>query len=57
MLQQNSIKTRWNLHVKVAITYRKSNVLGNVHSRLGDLKHHKSKVIVCVKNNEPYNKQ
>jgi len=57
MFQQNSIKTRQNPHMNVAITYRENDMPSNVQSRSGHLKRRKSKVIVYVKNNEPYNKR
>jgi hypothetical protein len=50
MFQHNSIKTRQNLHVNVAIAYKENDVLCNVQSHL---KRHKSKIIVCVENDEP----
>jgi len=43
--------------MNVAIAYRENNLLGNVQSRPNHLKRHKSEVIVCVKNGEPYNKR
>jgi hypothetical protein len=39
------------------IAHRKNGVLGNVQSRPGHLKRHKSKVIVYVENDKSYNKQ
>jgi hypothetical protein len=56
MFQKNSIKTHQNVHVNVAIAYKENDVLSNVHNQLGHLKHHKTKVIICVENGEPYNK-
>jgi hypothetical protein len=44
------------MHMNVAIAYKENGVLGNVQSQSGHLKHHKSEVIVCVENDEPYNK-
>ncbi len=57
MFQQNSIKTRQNLHLNVAIAYKENGVPSNVQSWPGHLKRHKNEVIVCVENDEPYNKQ
>jgi len=56
MFQHNSIKTHQNLHVNVTIACRKNDMLGNVKSRLGHLKRHKTEVIVYVENVESYNK-
>ncbi len=57
MFQQNSIKTRQNLHMNVAIAYKENGMAGNVESQLGHLKRCKSEVIIYVENDEPYNKQ
>jgi hypothetical protein len=43
--------------MNVAFTCKENGVLDNVQSRPGHLKHHKSKVIVCVKSGKPYHKQ
>jgi len=42
--------------MNVVITYKENDMPGNAQSRLSHLKRHKSEVIVCVKNGEPYNK-
>jgi hypothetical protein len=42
--------------MNVAIAYWDNGVPGNVQNQPGRLKCHKSEVIVCVENNEPYNK-
>jgi hypothetical protein len=57
MLQQNSINTRQNLHVNVTIACRENGFPSNVQSRPGHLKCHKTEIIVCIENDEPYNKQ
>jgi len=57
MFQHNLIKTRQNLHVNIAIAYKENDMPGNLQSRLGHLKRHKSKVIVCFEDDEPCNKQ
>jgi hypothetical protein len=43
--------------MNVAIAYRENGVPSNVQSQLGHMKRHKSEIIVCVKNNEPFNKR
>ncbi len=45
------------MHVNVAIAYSENNVLGNIQSQPSHLKRHKSEIIICVENGEPYNKQ
>jgi hypothetical protein len=57
MFQHNSIKTRQNLHLNVAIARRENDVLGNVQSWPSHLKRHKNEVIICVENSKLYNKQ
>ncbi len=57
MFQHNSIKTRQNLHMNVAIAYRGNGMPGNIQSRPGHLKRCKSEVIIYVENGELYNKQ
>jgi len=57
MFQQNSIKTRQNLHMNVTVAYRENDVPSNVQSRPSHPKHRKSEIIVYVKNNKPYNKR
>jgi hypothetical protein len=39
------------------VAYRENNVPSNIQSQSGHLKHRKSKVIVYVENDKPYNKQ
>jgi len=43
--------------MNVGVAYRENNMPSNVQSRPGHLKHHISKVIVYVENDEPYNKR
>ncbi len=57
MFQQNSIKKRQNLHMNVTVAYRENGVPSNVQSRPGHLKHRKSKIILYVENDKPYNKR
>ncbi len=57
MLQQNSIKTRRNLHMNITIAYKENGMPSNVQSQPGHFKRHKSKIIICVENGELYNKQ
>ncbi len=57
MFQQNSIKTRQNLHMNIAGAYRENSVPSNVQSQPGHLKRRKSEVNVYVKNDKRYNKQ
>jgi hypothetical protein len=57
LFQQNSIKTRQNLHMNVKVAYKENGVPSNVQSRLSHLKCCKNEVIVYVENDEPYNKQ
>jgi len=57
MFQQNSIKTRQNLHMNVAITYKENGVPNNIQSWPSHLKCWKSEAIVYVENSEPYNKR
>jgi hypothetical protein len=57
MFQQNSIKTRQNLHMNVIIAYKENGMPGNVQSRSGHLKRCKSEVIIYVENGKPYKKQ
>jgi hypothetical protein len=57
MFQQNSIKTRQNLHMNIAVAYREYDVPSNVQSQPSHLKRRKSEIIVYVENDEPYNKR
>jgi hypothetical protein len=43
--------------MNVAIACKENNVPGNIQSRPGHLKSHKSEIIIYVETNKPYNKQ